>query len=942
MRANHARQNHTNDTSRLGGEAGFSSALMRSIVKVSFLLVGGIALLNLFLWFLDLWGHGTFGSNYIPMAPSTALLLLIIVSVVFMRQYRRDSIAVSRLTSFAILIAMAMSIVVVIEFIFGFNIPIESWLSQTLDTVGKIPVGRMSALTAVCFLLASLAYVCAIAPRNRGWAKRQFGALFALLVLLVGFAVVSGYALGVPFLYGSTVVPMAALTGVSFFLLGLGLLLEAGIEVWPMNLIFLSAQDNPSALRFVGGTIALLLLCTFLIGSEGWFYYRYNKVDLIRETHESLSIIADLKVDQIAGWMKERRGDASIIFKTRLVWDEIHHFLTEPDNAAKSDELLEWMTIFQQDYDYSEVILFDAQGVARLVAPADTSLMQDPHIEKHIQVALHAREVVFEDLHHCRSNTSIHLSFLIPIGIKSQADQPADGVLLLVVDPQQFLYPLVQNWPTSSPSAETLLVRREGNDVVFLNNLRHRANTAMVLRLPISDPNLLAAMAVLGQQGMVEGMDYRGIPVLAAFRKVPGMPWFMVTKVDQEEAYAGLYQQAWITVSITGLLLLAVMLGFGLLWRQQRLIIVRRELVLRKTVEKKLKNSESRTRAYLENSPACTKILDLNFNLQYMSSAGIKGLKIENIEDYYGKPYPFDFYPTSFKDMMTENLEKVRKTGDIIEQEGSVFVDGDEVWFHSTISLVCADLDHMDYIIVVSIDITERKLGEKELLEKNAELERFSYAVSHDLRSPLVTIRTFTGYLEKDFQKQDTDRIAKDFMFIRSASEKMSLLLDELLALTRVGRVKNVESNAPLQDIVQEALTLVAGRIAERGVIVEITPQPLVLRGDRMRLVEVFQNLIDNAVKFMGEQSQPHVDIGWKRKDDENLLFVRDNGMGIDQRYQGKAFNLFEKIDSGVEGTGIGLALVKRIVETHGGRIWVESAGLGQGACFWFTLPGKK
>ena len=232
----------------------------------------------------------------------------------------------------------------------------------------------------------------------------------------------------------------------------------------------------------------------------------------------------------------------------------------------------------------------------------------------------------------------------------------------------------------------------------------------------------------------------------------------------------------------------------------------------------------------------------------------------------------------------------------------------------------------------------QRRRHEEELQAKNDELTRFTYTISHDLKSPLVTIRTFLGYLEQDIRKPDVAIVDKDLAYIRNAADKVSKLLDELLELARIGRRVNPLVEVPLQEVVKEALDLVAGRIAERGVTVKVTKEPIQLFGDRLRLVEVFQNLVDNSVKFMGRQRAPRVEIGVEQIGEETMLFVRDNGIGIDPQYQPKLFGLFEKLDPGTAGTGVGLALVKRIVEVHGGRIWVESEGPDKGATFRFTL----
>jgi signal transduction histidine kinase len=224
------------------------------------------------------------------------------------------------------------------------------------------------------------------------------------------------------------------------------------------------------------------------------------------------------------------------------------------------------------------------------------------------------------------------------------------------------------------------------------------------------------------------------------------------------------------------------------------------------------------------------------------------------------------------------------------------------------------------------------------LENRNAELARFIYTVSHDLKSPLITIQGFLGLLEQDALRGDRERLCTDLTYLRTAATTMQRLLDDLLALSRIGRVVQTPTVISLRALAHEAVMLVGGQIAARGVQVHIAPDLPDVRGDSPRLLEVLQNLVDNAVKFMGTQPAPRIDIGVRQDATERVYYVRDNGVGIDPRYHEQVFGLFERLAPEGEGTGIGLALVQRIIEVHGGRIWVESAGQGGGSTFCFTL----
>ncbi|MET0592619.1 MAG: HAMP domain-containing sensor histidine kinase, partial [Polyangiaceae bacterium] len=232
----------------------------------------------------------------------------------------------------------------------------------------------------------------------------------------------------------------------------------------------------------------------------------------------------------------------------------------------------------------------------------------------------------------------------------------------------------------------------------------------------------------------------------------------------------------------------------------------------------------------------------------------------------------------------------------------------------------------------------ERERLIAELRAKNEEMEQFTHTVSHDLKSPLVTINGFLGHLERDLEEGEIDRVHSDLTRIGSAARKMMHLLDDLVELSRIGRVANSATNVPLGDIVEDALELVLGPLAARQVKVTVAPGLPVVNCDKARLVQVVQNLLENAVKYMGDQKEPHIEIGTRPDPDWVIGFVADNGIGIDPRYATRIFNLFEKLDPRAEGTGLGLALVKRIIEFHRGTIAVESDG-AHGSTFVFRLP---
>ena len=226
-----------------------------------------------------------------------------------------------------------------------------------------------------------------------------------------------------------------------------------------------------------------------------------------------------------------------------------------------------------------------------------------------------------------------------------------------------------------------------------------------------------------------------------------------------------------------------------------------------------------------------------------------------------------------------------------------------------------------------------------ELEAKNAELERFTYTASHDLKTPLVTIKGFLGYIEKDLGEKVSEGVKRDLGRVNDAANKMAQSIDELLELSRIGRVVNPFETVSLGLLAEEALAQLAPQLSGRNVRSVVSPDMPEVFADKSRIQEVLIMLVDNAIKFMGQNSDPLIEIGARVEDSETLCYVKDNGVGIEPRFHDYVFGLFDRLDPSVEGSGAGLTLAKRILELHRGRIWVESKGIDHGCTFFFAFP---
>jgi PAS domain S-box-containing protein len=697
--------------------------------------------------------------------------------------------------------------------------------------------------------------------------------------------------------------------------------------------------------RLGGRFLALGLLLVLVIATGGWMYFKHSQTEARRVAQETLLAVADLKVGQIAGWMKERRGDAEVARSSMAVKE----CLADPDKPAPHAAVLKAFEVFHRVYNYDATAVFDVHGAPLLVVP-ESGLRPFAGLADEVQMALQSREISYIDLHRDQPTGPIYLAFLCPVRVSSPTNQSANGAVLLVVDPSRFLYPLVQSWPTPSKTAETMLVRREGNEVVFLNEVRHRKGTALALRVPIhSNPQLPAVSAVQGVEDVFEGVDYRGVPVLAATRKIPGTPWFMSAEVDQKEVYASVRQQAWTVGLMTALLLLVALLGLGLLWRQQKLEFSRRELATRARAEEVLRESEEKYRLLFENVMNGFALHEIVLNdkgqiVNYVfleanhAFEQLTGLKRENI---IGRK-------------VTEVLPGIENDpADWIGNYGEVTLTGKEIRFEQHLQAldkwysVLAFRAREGQFATIFEDITERKRAEEALRKSvenlkrsNEELEQFAYVASHDLQEPLRMVSSYTQLIERRY-KDKLDKDAEDFInFAVDGANRMQRLINDLLDFSRVKTRGKKFEQVDVSSIIGQVFANLQNRIEETHAIITQDDLPIVV-ADESQLMRVFQNLIENAIKFKGDLA-PRIHISSHKEGNSQIFSVADNGIGIDRQYSERIFQIFQRLNTSREypGTGIGLAVCKRIVERHGGNIWMESE-IGKGSTFYFTIPIK-
>ncbi|HJW24104.1 MAG TPA: ATP-binding protein [Rhodocyclaceae bacterium] len=737
-----------------------------------------------------------------------------------------------------------------------------------------------------------------------------------------------------------------------------------------------------------------VLAAIMLLAGVGAVAYTLNKQKA--DAQAQLKAIAGLKASQISNWLGERRRDAELVRSAAVFGEDLKRWRQSGDEASR-DRIVHQMDGYRRVLGYRSVLLLDGAGRQLLAVGGGAGQPLPDVLRETARRATAGGRVMTTDFYRIGDGgqEQIHLDFVSPLGA---ASGEAGLVVVLQIDPRDFLYPYIQSWPLASGTAETLLFRRQGEEVLFLNELRHRPDSALKFAMPMSKKDLLTVKVVEGRAKFgqpVEGLDYRSVLCLGVVQGVAGTDWHLVAKADRDELYADVRKDAfWVALADALALFVTIVIGFIIHQRRELGVsqAQRREqaeklrtLQLlegeRRAAEEALRANEQRWVMALDS--AGHGVWDWNvpsrkayFSHQWKAMLGYGDAEIGDDDgEWTGRVHPDDLAACQAE--LERHLRG--ETAAYRSEQRLRCKDGAYRWVLAQGMVVVRDAAGNPLRAIGTFtDITSQKEGELELEEYRSHLEElvakrtrevaqlnvelqerateaeaanrakgaFLANMSHELRTPMNAILGFTHLL----QRTARDRAQQEKLHrIATAAGHLLEIINGILDLSKIdsGKLVLEESDFELQDILRDAVSQVADKADAKGLrlVSEFAADPAcrrTLRGDPLRLSQVLLNYLTNAVKFT-ERGSVVVRCRVQEESEHHVLMrfeVQDTGIGIAPEHLGRLFSVFEQADNSTTrkfgGTGLGLALNQRLARLMGGGIGVKSEP-GGGSTFWFT-----
>gem|GEM_PF-1924434 len=463
------------------------------------------------------------------------------------------------------------------------------------------------------------------------------------------------------------------------------------------------------------------------IGIAGRLYY-LNQRDHLREVRQrEFTAIADLKSHEISRWRNERLADAKVLKSNPLFMDEIGTYISGEESAGQKERLTAWLNSWVGDYDYSSVALIDSEFRILISVPPDKARIGVKGREI-LEEVEEARQPLLSDLHYSEVSKAPEIDLVLPILSSENSTSSPIAYLFFRIDPEKFLFPLIASWPVPSETAESLIARREGHEVVYLSQLRHISKKPLEHRVPITQADLPIVKAAMGERGVVEGIDYRGKPVVAVLRAVPGSTWLLLAKVDKDEIYRPIQRYARFVMLLVGCMIVTAGVGLGAVWRGQTSRLYRRQfeteherLLLLQRHEQILKQAQD----IIILIDAQGRIAETNDRVEKVygySRAELIGKDVRELR------------PPELRAQLDERLRAVEESGSLLYETVHQRKNGST--FPLEVSLQVLRLDGEKFYQGIFRDITDRKRAEARIERLNQLLRMLSDANQLIVRTP--------------------------------------------------------------------------------------------------------------------------------------------------------------------------------------------------------------
>jgi len=914
-------------------DADRSRALDARLVRFGGGLAAGLGALALLGWWLQLPLLTGFGAANFPMAPITALLFVLHGSTVFARAAGFTEGAALRASVILHFSSVVLCTILLFSTSVGIDLPIERLGFRTEGTVAGMRIGSLSPVTAVGFLLGNLAFLANVVPRASRVRWVGLAAWWFTCVMMGLFtSFLLAYLFGAPLLYGVGYAPPALNTCLAFLGLGLALLTISSRPGLGRRRLLPVPPPSSRVVAFV--VFVVLSAC---VVSGGFLYFRRSARNHRAEVERTLAAIAQSKVDELSQYRAERRGDALVFFGNVAFADLVQRHFADPGDSEAREQIYSWLDQVRTHYRYHRLTLLDGELTERVAIPESAGKMAAATMLRAAEV-LRSGELEFVDFHRDEDRQHVSLGMLVPV---FGAGTVPIGVLSLRIDPETNIYPLMRKWPSPSETGSVHLVRKEGDRVLFLSDPRGRSDVALALRLPLANDYYPAVRAARGHEGIVNGLDDRGVPVVAFVHPVPDSPWALVVSIAESEAYAPLREQMWLTIAMVVAFLTTAGIAVAFNGRQQRAQFYQAQY------------EAERERTWLRD------VLARSLNEIYVFDPGSLRFTFVNTgacrnigysADELSAMTPLDITPAFEEETFRRALEPLRKG----ELEVLVFEavhrrkDGSEY-------AVEVHLQHLPagnrpvYLAVVN-DITERVQAEAQFrqAQKMEAVGRLAGGVAHDFNNQVFVITGYCDLLLAD--AAGNTELESSLEEIKKAAQRAAALTAQLLAFSRkqVLQPKVLDLNAELAGI-DAMLRRLLGESVEFAFI----PEPNLghVKVDPNQLQQVVMNLVVNARdamplggKLTVETQNVVLDESYAQSNPDIapgpyvLLTISDTGCGMTRDTLAHLFEPFFTTKEQGKGTGLGLATAYGIIKQSAGHITAYSEP-EQGTTFKVYLP---